>query len=115
MSTIWEVTEDALDGLGVTVAANALVLASETARPDAYIVYQVISSPPRLHADDAETLRSWTMQVSYYDRAGLVSMPDIQGAMEAAGFTSGSFRELPYNQLTRHYGMALDFHYLASS
>lgn len=113
MSTIWELAEDALDGLGCAVAANVLVAASEELRPDEYMTFFVFSTTPAQSGDDAETLRNWMVQVSYYNRAGLVGMPDISGAMAAAGFRAGAWRELPYNQQTRHYGMALDFNYLA--
>ena len=113
MATIWELAEDALDGLGCTVAANVLVLADGVERPDEYMTFFVFSATEAQSADDAETLRSWMVQVSYYNRAGLVGMPDIKSAMAAAGFRAGAWRELPYNQQTRHYGMALDFNYLA--
>lgn len=112
MTTIWERVEDALDGLGVDLAANAMVMPTGTALPDEFIVYQVISSPPEQHADELETLRSYRVQVSYYNRAGLIGMPAIKAAMVTAGFTKSVYRELPYNQLTRHYGLAMEFLYL---
>lgn len=112
--SIWELTEDALDGLGVALAANVMVEGTGTALPDQFIVYQLISSPPELHADDAETLRSYRMQVTVYNRAGLISLPDVEGAMVTAGFRKSMFRELPYNTLTRHYGLAMEFIYLGT-
>jgi hypothetical protein len=113
MTTIWEITEGALDGLGVALAANVYVTASGTALPDEFMVYSLVSSPPELHADDFEELRSYRMQVSYFNRAGLINMPDIDGAMTAAGFSRSSMRELPYSDKTRHFGVALDYIYLA--
>jgi len=112
MASIWELTEDALDGLGVDLAANVMIRATASALPDSYIVYQVISSPPLQHGDNVERLRWWRMQVTYYSRAGLIAMPAIEAAMVTAGFTKSMFRELPYNELTRHYGFAMDFIYL---
>jgi len=110
--TIWERTKNALSGLGLPMAASALIMATEAERPDEYLVYFEVSSAPELHADNLEQQRSHTMQVSYYNRAGLTNMPDIRGAMTAAGFTPGAARELPYNPDTRHFGYAMDFVYV---
>ena len=110
--TIWERVLSTLTSLGLPLAANAMIVASESERPDAYIVYFVVTDAAVQHADNLETHRSTTVQVTYYDRAGLAGMPDINGAMTAAGFMAGSRRELPYNQQTRHYGYALDFVYV---
>lgn len=107
--TIWEQVEAALTPLGLPLAANAMILASEAARPDVYIVYFQLPSVPTLHADNKELERNHSVQVTYYDRAGLAGMPDIQGAMAAAGFKAGSQRELPYNPQTRHFGWAMDY------
>jgi hypothetical protein len=110
--TIWERVEDALDGLGLPVAAGVMLQASGESLPDAYLVYFLIADPPAQHADDAETLRNHHVQVSAYSRSGLSTLPDIAGAMVAAGFTRGPRRELPYNQSTRHFGLALEFWFL---
>ena len=110
--TIWERTLAALTPLGLPMAANVYIAATGNALPDTYLVYFLVSSPPEQHADDAETLRSYNMQVSYYARAGLAGMPNIDGAMTAAGFARGPQTELPYNQLTRHFGLALEYVYL---
>jgi hypothetical protein len=56
-------------------------------------------------------MRCWRVQISYYNRSGLAGMPDIDGAMTSAGFERGGVRELPYNQQTRHFGLALEFIY----
>ena len=112
MMDIWSVTEDALDGLGVAVAANQLIVASGAALPDAFLVYQLISDPSAQHADDGETLRSYRMQVAFYGRDGLSGMPDVDGAMRAAGFTRLGGRELAYNSETGHFGYASDYNYL---
>ena len=110
--TIWERVLSTLTPLGLPLAANAMILASESDRPVAYIVFFVVTSPAVAHADNAETHRACTVQVTYYDRTGLAGMPDIPAAMAAAGFMAANRRELPYNQQTRHYGYALDFVYV---
>ncbi|PKN87784.1 MAG: hypothetical protein CVU46_03125 [Chloroflexi bacterium HGW-Chloroflexi-8] len=109
--TIWERVVSALTSLSVTMAANVLIVASEAERPAEYLVYSVVTSPAEQFADNAETARSWLVQISYYNRAGLATMPYISGAMAAAGFMPSAQRELPYNQQTRHFGYALDFVY----
>jgi len=112
MTTIWERTKSALTGLGVPMADNQYLVASEADRPDQYIVYQLISSPPEQHADNVEKSRTYRMQVTIWDREGLINLPDISGSMVAAGFCRGPFRELPYAESTRHFGLAYEFLYL---
>lgn len=110
--TIWERVVSALTSLGVTMAANVLIVASEAERPAAYLTYFVVTSPAEQFADNLEKGRSWTVQINYYNRSGLAAMPNISGAMAAAGFSPSAQRELPYNQQTRHFGYALDFVYV---
>ena len=110
--TIWERVSTALSGLGVPMAANVYQLDTGDELPDQFLVYSLVSAPPAQHADDAETLRTYTVQVSIYDRAGLITLPDIAGAMVADGFTRGPLRELPRDEKTGHYGLALEFNYL---
>jgi len=109
---IWERVEAALSGLGVDMAANQFMTDSPDDLPDEFIVYQMISDPPEQHADDAETLRVYRVEVSYYSRSGFSGMPDIEAAMLAAGFRRAPAREVPYSPETRHYGLAMDFNYL---
>lgn len=110
--TIWERVKTALTGLGLPMAANNYLAESGDALPDVFLVYFLVSSPPEQSADDAETLRSYRMQVSAYSRSGLAGLPNIDGAMVAAGFGRGPQHELPFNQLTGHYGLALEYVYL---
>lgn len=110
-TTIWERTETALSGLGVDLAANVMLSDTDDTLPDTFLVYQLISSPPAQAADDDETLRWYRMQVAAYSRDGLATLPDIPAAMVAAGFTKSIWRELPYNQDSRHFGIAYDFIY----
>jgi hypothetical protein len=111
-TSIWARTKTALTGLGVPIAANRYLVSTGQQLPDQYIIYQLISSPPELYADNVEKYRSYRMQVTIWDRSGLANLPDIAGSMVAAGFGRGPFRELPYVESTRHYGLAYDFFYL---
>lgn len=95
------------------MAANTYYAPSGTDLPDQYIVYQMITNPPEQHADDVESLTTYRMQVSLYSRSGPgTTQASIEAAMLAAGFTRGPARELPYNEKTRHYGLAMDFFFL---
>jgi hypothetical protein len=94
------------------MAANTFLAATGNELPDTFLVYQMISNPAIQQADDDETLRGYRVQVSYYSRTGLAGVPDIDGAMKTAGFTRLPGRELPYNEKTRHFGLALDYHFL---
>lgn len=110
--TIWEITKVTLEGLGLETAANAMLRDTAALLPDTYLVYQMISSPPAQHADGVEKLRWYRVQVTGYSRDGLASLPDVAAAMVAAGFTKSVFRELPYNELTGHYGYAMEYIWL---
>lgn len=113
--TIWERMENALGAIragGTAVSAGQKLVGSGAQLPDLFLVYFLVSSPPEQHADDRETMRSYLMQVSIYSRAGLTNLPDVDGAMVAAGFQRAGQRELPYNQATQHYGLALDYIFL---
>ncbi len=112
--TIWERTKAALTGLGVQMAANVLLVTSGSDYPDLYLVYMLISAPSEQFADNKETVRSYRMQVSVYSRTGLVSLPDVNSAMVAAGFARSTMTELPFNQVTKFYGLALEFIFVES-
>lgn len=107
--TIWERVKAALTSLSVPMAANVYIPASGTDWPDTYIVYFTLPSVPLQHADNEEKLRDHLVQVSIWSRSGLVNLPDVEGAMKAAGFTFVTQRELPYEEDTRYYGLAIDF------
>jgi hypothetical protein len=110
---IWERVKTALDTLGLPLAANVYLSATPEALPDTYLVFQVISDPGRLYANDTEQLRSYRVQVSIYSRSGIAAIPDqVETAMINAGFTRLPGLELPYNLQTRHFGYAMDFNYL---
>jgi hypothetical protein len=114
MTTIFERVETALDTLSPAVphAMSRYLTANNADLPDTFIVYQLIGGAPEQHADDAETQRTYRVQVSIYAREGLVALPDVDAAMTAAGFTEGPERQLPFDEKTRHFGLAKDYFYL---
>jgi hypothetical protein len=111
MTTILERVKSAMDTLSPAVP-HALAPYEGATLPDLYIVYQLLPSPPAAHADNVEIARAYYVQVSIYNRTGLVSLPDVDTAMIAAGFQKGSLRQLPKDQTTGHHGMAKDYVYL---
>lgn len=115
IKTVWERTNDALETLtGVTFAASKLKIATGEAYPDLYLVYFLVSSPPEQHADNVEKMRSYRMQVNIFSRDGLINLPNVDGAMTAAGFTKGKMVEIPLDQETGHFGLGTEFLYVES-
>lgn len=110
--TIWERVKAALTSLSVPMAANVYIPATEADRPDTYLVYSLVAGDPLQHADNEEKLREQTVQVNIWSRDGLTNHPDVEGAMLAAGFAFVESRELPYDEDTRHFGLAIDFNYV---
>jgi len=107
--SLWERVEAALQPLGVPFAADQYLVESGDDLPDLYLVFFLVSSPALQHAEDRETMRTNRVQVSIYNRSGLVNLPDVDGAMTAAGFQRGPRNRIPYNPATRHFGLALEF------
>ena len=112
MTTIFERVTTALTTLSIPFANSVYLTPTGTELPDVFLVYFLVSSPPAQHADDDETLRRNRVQVSTYSRAGLISLPDVTAAMKAQGFGVGPKMQLPYNQATRHHGLAQEYVYL---
>jgi hypothetical protein len=73
---------------------------------------QLIGSPDEQSADNAETQRSYLVQVTAWSRAGLASLPNVDAAMLAAGFFKRDQRQVPQDRETGHYGLATDYVYL---
>jgi len=111
MTTIFERVKDALATLSPAVP-NSLAPYISTTLPSTYIVYQLIDGSPTQHADDAETERDSLVQVTIWDRTGLVTLPNVGGVMTTAGFMKGRERQLPKDPKTGHYGLAIEFTYL---
>jgi len=114
MTTIHERVKAALDTLSPAIpyALGQYLTSTGADLPDTFITYIEVSGVPEQHADNVETLRIYRVQVSIYARAGLVSLPDVDTAMLAAGFTRGPERQLAYDKETRHFGLAKDDFYL---
>lgn len=113
MTAIFTLTATALATLTpVPYALGQYIKADGADLPDTYLVYTEVSGVPQQHADNAESLRTYRMQVSIYARAGLGSLPDVDAAMLAQGFTKGPERQLPYDKETRHFGLAKDYFHL---
>ena len=112
MTTIFERVKTALDTLApVSNAMGRMLTAGGGVLPDTFLVYSLITGNPALHLDDQEAAREYTVQVTIFSRAGLVSLPNVDGAMIAAGFTRGAERPLPLDIQSGHYGLAKDYHY----
>lgn len=112
MTTIFERVTTALSTLSPAVPFSLAPYKSTTTLPDQYLAYQQIVSVPEQAADDVEKERSYLIQVSIFSRTGLVSLPDVDTAMLAAGFKKGQERQLPQNPQTGHYGLAKDYIYV---
>lgn len=108
MTNIFTITNDALAAITPAVPFAQNVYAGATL-PDTYLVYTLISSPPEQHADNAETERSYFVQVSIFSKSGLAVLPDVDTPMLAAGFKKSNFREIPRDQETAHFGLAKDY------
>jgi hypothetical protein len=110
--TIWERVQAALSILSIPMGQSVYIPATPGAWPNLYLVYLSVDGVPAMEADDAEIERRYRVQVSIYSRTGLANLPNIDGAMIAAGFQKGPERELPYDHQTRHFGLAKDYFYL---
>ncbi len=111
MTTIFERVETAL-GTIVPAVPFALAPYEGTTLPDLYIVHQLLPSPAAQHADNKETARAYYVQITIWSRDGLAVLPDVDTAMDAAGFQKGQERQLPKDPQSKHFGLAKDFVYL---
>lgn len=110
--TIWERIALALSEINLPKAEGVYIPSSASGLiPETFLVYFLVSSSSVQHADNREILRSYLVQISIYNRTGLTNLPDVTTPMKNAGFVRNAIREIPYNQETGHYGLALDFHY----
>ncbi len=110
MTTIFERIESAL---GTISPPETFSLAPyKGALPNRFIVHQLIASPSEQHADGIETERSYLVQVTIWDKAGIPSESGVDAAMLAAGFHKGNMRQLPQDAQTHHYGLTIDYMYL---
>lgn len=112
MTTIFERVETALGT--ISPAVNYALAPYKGTLPNAFIVHQLIGSPAEQHADNAETERSYTVQITLWDTAGIPSTSAVDAAMIAAGFQKSDVRQLPQDAQTHHYGLAIEFVYIES-
>ncbi len=110
MITIFERTETALGTISPAVPFASAPYKGTL--PSAYITHQLINSPAEQHADNEETERSYTMQITLWDTADIPSTTKVDAAMKAAGFEKGDVRQLPQDASTHHYGLAVEYVYL---
>lgn len=115
MTDIFQLTQTALNTLAPIPSGMDVQLDASGGLPETYLVYSLISAPPVQHADNLETERLFKIQVSIYTRADFTTLPDVDGAMTAAGFSKGDWRPLPYSSESRHYGLAKDYLILLNS
>ena len=115
MTTVFEQASTALATLSPAIpyAPAQYVMANGADLPDTFIVFLLVSGSPEQHADNAETQRSYRVQVSIYSRSGLGTLPNVDAAMLAAGFRKNPERQLPFDQETRHFCLAKDYFSLA--
>ena len=112
MTTIFERVETALGTISPAVPFSLAPYKSTTTFPDQYMTHQLIVGAPEEHADNAEVARSYLVQVTIWSKTGLVSVPDVNTAMLAAGFQKSNERQLPQDPESGHWGLAKDFVYL---
>ncbi len=112
MTTTYELVEQVLNGLGLPFGMDEYIPDDPTGLPDTYLVYSIYLDDHIQHADNKDTLRTAYVQVLYFSRQGLATMPDIDAAFEAAGFINGRHTKLTYAPDSKHFGLALEYSYL---
>lgn len=112
MTTIFERVTTALNTLSPAVPFSLAPYKSTGVLPDQYLTYQLITGTPEDHADNTEIARSYLVQVTIWSKTGLVSLPDVNTAMLAAGFQKSIERPLPQDRESGHWGLAKDYVYL---
>lgn len=114
MTTIFEKVSAALSTLSPAIPFRGEIFLTESADslPDVFITYSLISAPRALSADNAERERLYRVQVTINVRAGLNALPSVPAAMAAAGFERANDRQLPFDNVSRHFRVAQDYTYL---
>ena len=108
-STVYEAVSDALATLSVPYGYDGYQTATGAQLPDLFLVWFLVDAPPAAHADNAEILRFERVQISIYQRGSLTNLPDVEGAMAAAGWMYSNTIHIPFNPATKHFGLALEF------
>lgn len=114
MTTVFDRVATALATLSPAIpyALDVYLKSDAGDLPATFITYSLITGEPVQSANNVETLREYVVQVSIFSTSGLSSLPSVSTAMLAAGFVKGSERQLPRDAETRHFGLAIDYHYL---
>lgn len=112
MTTIWERVDTVLATLEVPYAVSTFQVSKGEDFPDVYMEFFMVDMTPEQHGDDEELERSELVQVNVYQRVTLIGLPDVIGAMTAAGFTFAGGRQLDKDEDTGHYAISYDFEYL---
>jgi hypothetical protein len=110
MTTIFQRVNAALSTISPAVSHSAAPYKGDL--PVAYITHQLINSPPEQHADNVEIERSYTIQISMWNKTDIPSESSVDTAMLVAGFMKGDVRQLPQDPQTHHYGLAIEYFYL---
>lgn len=107
MTTVFQRVETALSTISPAISFASAPYKGTL--PNAFVTHQLVNSPPEQHADNAETERSYTMQLNFWDKAGIPSTTSVDAAMKAAGFMKSNVRQLPQDPQTHHYGLAVEY------
>ena len=108
-TTIYEKVLTALTPLGVPFAWMKYIPATGNDLPDLFLVALPVSDTALQTADDIETLRLNRIQISIYNRAGLVGLPDVDTAMVNAGFMKSRGGPLAFDDISKHFGIYKEF------
>ena len=114
MTTIFERVSTALATLSPSIpyAMDVFEQIGDAALPAQFITFQLVSGAPAQHADNAETMRVYRVQITIMSTSGLAVLPDVNTAMIAAGFFASDERTLPKDISSGHYILSKDFTYL---
>lgn len=110
--SIYSITNNALATLSPAIPFSLAPYQSTAALPATFITYQLISGSPAQHANNAENLREYLIQVNICSTGGLHALPNVDAAMLAAGFQKSFERQLPRDDGTGHFVLAKDYTYL---
>ncbi|WP_379135984.1 hypothetical protein [Paenibacillus sp. sgz500958] len=113
MTNIYEVACSTLEQLGHDVREQG-TSAPNAKLPESFVTYQVIDDSPASHADNKPTSLVWRVQVSLYSKKPAIKQgasEAIKDVMLAAGFLRVGGRDLPFSEMTGHYGYTCDYRF----
>lgn len=117
MTTIFERVTTALNTLSPAIPFSLAPFeqVGDAALPAQFITFQLITGYPEQHADNAETLRTFLVQINIMSTSGLAVLPNVTAALIAAGFFQSQERMLPKNEASGHFILSKDFTYLETT